>query len=1180
MFVQNYGCINSEVIFTGDVNGNWIFGAGATPSTGFGNGPISVIYTTMGRKTITYNGVAFTEFVDIFRTGPPLPSITATSDTITLGCPTTFTSSIVSSNYEWIFGGVATPDSLNGPGYQTTDTIFYTTLGPHTVTLWLDDFCCGRVRDTFNIFIDTSILNVSLVALYDTICLGDTQVFTAGLGYTSYDFYFNSVLVQSGPSNVFTTTTMQTGDIVKVIAFDGTCYSNQSAAITPIVIPIPPVNITISDPDTIICQFESVTFTANPSTYSNYEFFVAGASVQNGPSNIYTTSSLNNGDSIICVSYLGCPGPPSNTIYFTVNPLPVITLSSSDTVFCQGDTVTLTASPPGMADYEIIVNGVSAGSGSSNTVTTDLFQDGDSIFVIATSTAGCVGFPSNDLVLTVNPIPAVTLVGSGDTVCLNATATFTASPSGYDNYEFFDGVVSIQSGPGNQLATTTLSAGNHTITVIATDLGCASPPSTGIILTVLSGPTVTLTSSTDTLCLGDTVTYTAALNTFASYEFFNAGTSLQDSTSFTYMTGTLSAGDSIYVIATDQGCPGPWSNVIVPLVNPLPSIILTSSDSDLTICDGDIVTIFSNPSGLANYDFYLNGTLIQFGTDSNYVTSSLADGDSIGTIGLSTDGCTGPLSNTLVFTVNPIPPISLTSMDDSICYGTTTTFTATPSGYDNYEFFNNGNSVQSGSSDTYAPDSLDSGNVITVIATNLNCPSLLSNDTSVTVIYGPTTILISSDPDSTICAGVTDTFTAGPNIYDTYNFYINGGLVQSGSTNVFYTNGLNDQDVVTVIGSSLGCSGPTSNAITTTVNPIPASAIVNNNATICFNDSNTFTATPPGLDSYVFYVNGNLMQQDTLNVFITAPIFDGDTVTVLTVSLGCVSDTSNMVFASVDPLPKPGFVSDTLCQGEFTTLTDTTSGNIITRLWAYGDTDPLNDTSFGQPADPHVYSSSGSFTAFLMVTDNNGCKASIMQTVIVNPLPVADFTANPDTTTILSPEITFTDMSSPPGTDTIISWMWDFGNGTVIGPDTGVVNNVNWTIGTHQNPTHEYQDSGVYGVILTVMNQYMCTANTLLDVFINPEFILHIPNSFTPNGDGFNDFFAPVGIGLNKDFEFYIYDRWGDLIFKTFDVDVAWDGKANNGKNIARQEVYVWIIYLRDYLGEQHEFVGHVTLIR
>ncbi|PCH92348.1 MAG: hypothetical protein COB85_08270 [Bacteroidetes bacterium] len=1176
MFVQNYGCINSEVIFSGDVSGNWNFGAGAVPSTGFGNGPFSVVYATMGRKTIMYDNVPFTEFIDIFRTGPPVPSITASSDTITLGCPAIFTSSIVSTNYEWIFGPVANPDSLNGPGFQTTDTVFYTTLGSHLVELWLNDYCCGRVRDTFNVYIDASLLNVSLSALYDTICLGDTQVFTAGTGYTNYDFYFNSILVQSSPSNVFTTTTLQTGDIVKVIAFDGTCYSNQSSAITPVVIPIPPVNITISDPDTIICQFESVTFTASPSTYSNYEFFVGTTSVQNGPGNIYTTNSLNDGDSITCVSYLGCPGPPSNTIYFTVNALPVITLSSSDTVFCQGDTVTLTASPPGMADYEIIVNGFSAGSGSSNTVTTDLFSDGDSIFVVATSPEGCVGFPSNDLVLTVNPIPSVTLVGSSDTVCLNATATFTASPTGLDNYEFFDGVVSLQSGPGNQLATSALSAGNHSITVVVTDLGCASPASTVVLLTVLSGPPVSITSSSDTLCLGDTITYTALLNSFANYEFFNAGTSLQDSTLFTYSTSGLSAGDSIYVIATDQGCPGPLSNIIVPLVNPLPSIILTSSDSDLTICAGDVITILSSPQGMANYDYYLNGSLVQSGTDSNYVTSTLVDGDAITVIAISIDGCTGPLNNSLVYTVNPIPPISLTSSDDSVCYGSTIVFTAAPGSYANYEFFNNGASVQNGSSDTYAPDSLDSGNVITVIATNLNCPSLVSNDTSVTVIYGPTTILISSDADSTICAGDVVTFTATPNTFDNYNFYVNGGLVQSGSTNTYVSNSLSDQDVVTTVGSILGCPGPTSNGIPTTVNPIPASAIVNNQANICFNDSNTFTATPTGLNSYTFYVNGVLQQQDTVNVFTTAPIFDGDAVTVITEALGCLSDTSNVVYASVYPLPIPGFVSDTVCQGEFTTLTDTTQGNIINRLWAYGD----GDTSFGQPADPHVYQTSGSFTAWLIVTNSLDCKDSTSTTVIVNPLPIADFTAVPDTTTILSPEVSFTDMSSPPGSDTIISWMWDFDDGTIIGPDVGTIMNVDSTSGTYQNPIHEYQDSGVYEVVLTVMNQYMCSANTVLSVVINPEFILHIPNSFTPNGDGINDFFAPVGIGLNNSFEFYIYDRWGDLIFKTFDANVAWDGKANNGKKIARQEVYVWLIYLRDHKGQQHEFVGHVTLIR
>jgi len=60
----------------------------------------------------------------------------------------------------------------------------------------------------------------------------------------------------------------------------------------------------------------------------------------------------------------------------------------------------------------------------------------------------------------------------------------------------------------------------------------------------------------------------------------------------------------------------------------------------------------------------------------------------------------------------------------------------------------------------------------------------------------------------------------------------------------------------------------------------------------------------------------------------------------------------------------------------------------------------------------------------------------------------------------------------------------------------------------------------------------------------------------------------------------YIFDRWGDEIFKTTDFFQGWDGRANNGSDIAQQDVYIWLILTRDDDGQRHRYVGHVTLVR
>ena len=101
-----------------------------------------------------------------------------------------------------------------------------------------------------------------------------------------------------------------------------------------------------------------------------------------------------------------------------------------------------------------------------------------------------------------------------------------------------------------------------------------------------------------------------------------------------------------------------------------------------------------------------------------------------------------------------------------------------------------------------------------------------------------------------------------------------------------------------------------------------------------------------------------------------------------------------------------------------------------------------------------------------------------------------------------------------------------------------------------------------------------------MDITIEPEFMFFAPNTFTPNGDGLNDYFIPKGIGMDAEFEMHIYNRWGDLIFSSFGLDHPWEGKANNGADIVNEDVYVWKIRIRDYQKRIHEFFGNVTLIR
>lgn len=95
------------------------------------------------------------------------------------------------------------------------------------------------------------------------------------------------------------------------------------------------------------------------------------------------------------------------------------------------------------------------------------------------------------------------------------------------------------------------------------------------------------------------------------------------------------------------------------------------------------------------------------------------------------------------------------------------------------------------------------------------------------------------------------------------------------------------------------------------------------------------------------------------------------------------------------------------------------------------------------------------------------------------------------------------------------------------------------------------------------------------------EVDIFIPNSFTPDGDGLNDYFAPVGQGLDRyEFLMYIFDRWGEVIYQTNDLNKPWDGKFSKSGNKAPIGVYTWLIKLTSESGKDYNYNGTVTLLR
>jgi gliding motility-associated-like protein len=201
----------------------------------------------------------------------------------------------------------------------------------------------------------------------------------------------------------------------------------------------------------------------------------------------------------------------------------------------------------------------------------------------------------------------------------------------------------------------------------------------------------------------------------------------------------------------------------------------------------------------------------------------------------------------------------------------------------------------------------------------------------------------------------------------------------------------------------------------------------------------------------------------------------------------------------------------------------------------------------------------------LEITDNSGCSNSLLLPglVTVSSIPTAAFSMDPpDKVSLLKPVVYFTDLSIG-----ATSWNWNFG---LPGANS-----------SQQNPQFTYSDSGEFVVRLIVSNSTGCTDTVYRNIVVTPSMLIYIPNSFTPNRDGKNDVFIPEGIGMKmlKNYRMMIFNRWGEQIFETTDVEIPWTGKKPGGTDLLQQDVYVYRIEVVDNDGNEHTFVGHVSMI-
>jgi len=602
-------------------------------------------------------------------------------------------------------------------------------------------------------------------------------------------------------------------------------------------------------------------------------------------------------------------------------------------------------------------------------------------------------------------------------------------------------------------------------------------------------------------------------------------------------TYTLSVTDACGLVATDD---------MILTVYPQ---IISSAGPDLSICkaqqsaslnaSGGYTYAWSPATGLSNANI-ANPVATPASTTTYTVTVS------------DMSGCTGTDAATV--TVNPVPTFTYTA-DSVLCYsgnsgainilvsgGTTPyTYTWTPN-------------VSTGP----IANNIPAGTYQIAISDINGC------DTATTITVGePPQLTLSTSGNITICNGQSTTISAiATGGVGSYTFTWDNGL---GIGSNFSVNPTTTTTYIVSVTDGNTCS--VTNSLTVMVSPPISVNVISNPASMCYGDTAVLTAIPNGGNGIYTYIWGQGIGISTQSITVV-PVTT--TMYPVTVTDNCGSPQGeDSVEVIICPLPTVQFTSDALsgCEPLVVTFADSSAPAISTWLWDFGDIQSGSDNYSTKQNPTHTYINAGTYTVTLTVTTTNGCIGSYTRQnmIIVFPSPDASFSMHPEVGSTQNPEITFIDLSTNAST-----WSWNFGE----------ISSSNNTSNT-QNPQHSYESAGIYTVTLVIESPYGCLDSTSNEIWIKQYLAIFFPNAFTPNGDSKNDGFRSEGDGVDlNNYQLYIYDRYGELIFKTNDFYEYWNGKVMGSDKMAEVAVYSWVAFVKDINGVSYTFNGRVTLIK
>jgi gliding motility-associated-like protein len=281
-----------------------------------------------------------------------------------------------------------------------------------------------------------------------------------------------------------------------------------------------------------------------------------------------------------------------------------------------------------------------------------------------------------------------------------------------------------------------------------------------------------------------------------------------------------------------------------------------------------------------------------------------------------------------------------------------------------------------------------------------------------------------------------------------------------------------------------------------------------------------------------------------------------------TSEIGCYNNISKFVYVA----PMPQIVLNLSPEEDCPPLSYMFSAETIdggSCVWDFG-----NGSSFTSCAPvSQTYLQPGCYSPTFSATNEYGCTSdtTIVDLICVYTVPDAQFTYHPNPLTIFQTEASFINFST-----NATSYTWEFFvNGNLISTNDS-------------NPSYSFPEglATYYPVTLFATSEDGCVDSITHVVVIEPDIIIYVPNTFTPDGDKFNEkwFIYIDGIDI-YDFELIVFNRWGEIVWESRNPNKGWDGNYN-GKPVP-DGAYIWQISAKQmFIDKRHVWRGHLNVLR